>query len=86
MTLVKNEIELDKTKEAEEINAPEAKMVEALPFQGRGLGSLPNWSTNDFEGLNKNDWRDKCGNDFSIKMVDRQVAGINTSRLSVLKT
>ena len=55
MTLIKNDIELTKTKETEERNATEAKRVEA-------------------------------GNDFTIKTVDRQVAGINTARLSVLKT
>lgn len=81
MTLVKNDIELSKTEEAEEINAPEAKMVEACDFHSQGTGSLPVWSTTS-------DWEvEKCGNsDFNIKKIDRQVAEITTARLSVLKT
>lgn len=82
MTLLKNDIELGRqTEEAEERNAPVAKLVKASPFQGDIVGSSPIRSTND------NNWRvETCGNDFSIKTIDRQVAGINTSRLSVLKT
>lgn len=85
MTLIKNDIELSgKTEEAEERNAPEAKMVEAPDFHSGRTGSNPVWST---DIKKDNDWQvEACGNDFSIKTIDRQVAGINTSRLSVLKT
>lgn len=85
MTLVKNDIEI--SNQAEERNAREAKRIEASDFHSGEAGLSSVASTNNFEGLNENDWQvEKCGNDFSIKTVDRQVAGINTSRLSVLRT
>ena len=85
MTLVKNDIELGRqTEEAEERNHPEAKLVEAPNFQ---FGEWDSSSHRMTEMRKDSDWRvETCGNDFSIKTIDRQVAGINTSRLSVLKT
>lgn len=41
-----------KTEEAEETLVPEAKQVEAAPFQGAGVGSSPIRDTNN------NTWRD----------------------------
>ena len=89
MILIKNDIELSKTEEAEETNVPVAKLVKASPFQGDIAGSSPVRDTNNFIGWNATaDWSvEKCNNgDFNIKYTDRQVAGITTTRLSVLKT
>lgn len=89
MTLLKNDIGLgNKPEEAEEINAPEAKRVEAPDFHSGRVGSSPIRSTISFNEKVEKDWcveKDFGNGNFTIKNIDRQVAGITTSRLSVLK-
>lgn len=78
MTLLKTDIDLSKTEEAEERFAPEAKQVEACAFQAQGVGSSPIRSTNDWEV-------EKLKNgDFNIKQVNTTIAGRDYNRLSVI--
>lgn len=80
MTRLTNDItKNESTKEAEERNAPEAKLVEATDFQSVGASSNLVGSTNDW-------CTEKCGNDFNIKRINTRVAGNDYSRLSVLRT
>lgn len=72
-----NDIELTKTEEADEINAREAKQVEACAFQAQGAGSSPVASTNDW-------WIESKGNDFEVKRRDINIGGNFTGRYSVL--
>ena len=79
MTFIQNDIELGKTEEAEERNATEVKVVETSDFHSEEASSNLVGSTNDWQ-------TEKCGGDFTIKTINRQVAGENYSRLSVLRT
>ncbi len=81
MNLVQNDIDTGSAKEAEEINAPVAKLVKASPFQSDIVSSSLIGSTKDFEGLGKEIMN--C-NWFNIKKIDATVAGRDYSRLSVL--
>lgn len=64
--------------EAEEINAPVAKLVKASPFQSDIAGSKPVGSTSD-------NWCKMKSHDFNIKRFDTVIAGKPHSRLSVLQ-
>ena len=82
-----NDIIASKTEEAEEIYAPEAKMVEAPDFHSGRAGSIPVWSTvmkDWYEGNKKTDVSG-AGIKFNCTTITNTIAGRDFSRLGVLQ-
>lgn len=79
MTLLKNDIELSSTEEAEERNTPEVEVVRDLALSTQALaGSRPVGSTDNWEV-------EKLRNgDFNIKKACAIIDGKGYNRLSVM--